>query len=185
MRLILSDATRKKSLLDEGWMFGSLWSWLWEGADGVLGAISWEEAIRWFISRGMVHKITEIEIWGHGSPGEVWINSERLTDHLDDFYDIEPFLAPECLIWFRTCAAFHGETGIKFAKELVEHMNCRFAGHTYNIGFPFHSGLHSIKHGQEVSWDAKEGFGKKGRKWSGMFEPNTIRTFSTTVPRGW
>ena len=90
------------------------------------------------------------------------------------------------LFWFRTCSTFHGEAGKEFAKTFSELIRCKTAAHTHKIGFPSHSGLHSIMPGEEPNWPSEEGKDKKGNvKSSGLFKPNTIWFWRNTIPEGW
>lgn len=188
-KLIIYDATRKKSLLDEGWAIGALWSWMWHGADGVLGATSWEEALDWACNRGITKKITRLSFWGHGSPGDAYINGDPLSQYIytDSQLDqLGQYMNRKGLFWLRTCSSFHGKEGLVFAKDLADILDCRVAAHTYKIVFPFHSGLHSLRPSEKPTWSALEGSdGEGGTKWSCWKCPNTISTFANSFPDDW
>lgn len=142
--------------------------------------------------------IDEIQIWSHGTFGNLVVNNEWLDE---DSFDVKSRyhekhlvlakrLRPNSLIWFRTCATFGSRKGQSFAKRISRLFNCRVAGYTYNIG-PIQSGLHSINPGEEATWSDVEGIKegtatdpKKG-KASSIFAPNSISCLRGTLPRGW
>jgi hypothetical protein len=187
MKLLIYDSTRKKSPLDEGWGVGAFWQWLWHGTDGVLGALTWHEAIEWICNRGALGKIHEIQFWGHGVPGDALINKDSLAANLEELKQIKPFIRYDTNFWLRTCASFHGETGKQFAMNLYGTIGCRVLAHTFKIGFPWHSGLHSVKNVLDIDrWSNKEGEDEKGNLLgSSMQAPNTITMFHEKAPKEW
>lgn len=188
MRLVIYDATRKPSLLDESWGAGAFSMWLRGRTEGMLGALSWKEVFKWLRQRSDEHGlINEVQLWMHGTPGEAYINGERLTDFIEGYKDIfKTFMVPKGLWWFRTCSTFQGKEGKEFARDFTELMGCKVAAHTFNIGCPTHSGLHSILPGQMPNWDNNEGVSKDGSsKRSYFWRPNTIPFWRNTIPLGW
>lgn len=185
-KLIIADATRKKSWLDEIWVVAATWNWLRNDAQGNLGAIDWNEIVDWLLSRGEIEPITEIQYWGHGGPGYAHVGSKSINQHMDRLFELRSVLAPDCLFWLRTCSSFRGEAGQEFARRLTDALGCRVAAHTYKIGFPYHSGLHSLMPGQDPYWPLREGEKKNGTtKWSQPFAPNTINMFQGDLPEGY
>jgi len=188
MRLVIFDATRKSSLLEEGWGIGSFSMWFRGRTDGMLGALSWKEAFDWLEQRVEDNNgpLKEIEFWGHGSSGEAYINGQKLTEYINTNPISYNIMCKDGLFWFRTCSTFHGDKGKEFAKTFSNLIGCTVAAHTHKIGFPFHSGLHSIKPNEEPNWSSEEGKDKEGNvKRSGMFKPNTIMFWKNTIPKGW
>lgn len=192
MRLVIFDATRKPSILDETWGIGSFSMWFRGRTDGMFGVLNWNEAFTLLRNRSNEYGlIKEVQIWSHGKPGQVLINGEKLTDFINDNIVIEvfkknPIMDPNGLFWFRTCSTFQGEIGKQFAKDFSNIVGCRIAGHTHIIGCPTHSGLHSIKPNEEPSWPNEEGRNKKGKLLkSRIWRTNTIMFWRNTVPEGW
>jgi len=187
MKLLIFDATRKPSLLDEGWAFGSFSMWLRQRMDGFLGATSWQEVLNWLEYK---EDVTELQFWGHGSPGEVFINGKGLlsmfiNDELDYSRICDSFKR-DATVWFRTCSTFHGKKGKEFADDMSQIFNCVIAGHTYKIGFPSHSGLHTYDYRiGKYSWSDEEGKSKTGTQKSCFYKPNTISFLRNTIPKGW
>lgn len=183
--LVVYDATRKPSLLDESWGAGAFSMWLRGRTTGMLGATSWEEIFRWLEIRSEKHgKILEVQFWGHGRPGDAVVNSKSMKDVIGH-PGWAKLMCSEGLWWFRTCSTFRGEKGKKLAKDLSSLLGCRVAGHTHAIGFPFHSGLHSVAPGEEPAWPDEEGWKGKESKGSFLGRPNTIMFWRNTLPNGW
>jgi hypothetical protein len=94
---------------------------------------------------------------------------------------------PDALVWLRCCSGFGAKAGASFARAMTRRLGCRVAGHTYIIG-PFQSGTHSVRPGDEPSWDTTEGVvldaaGNTLRaKWSGPLEPSTISCLRLGIP---
>ena len=65
-------------------------------------------------------------------------------------------LAPNALIWFRTCETLGANAGIEFAERLADWTGARIAGHTHVIGF-HQSGLHALAPGVAADWSPTEG----------------------------
>lgn len=187
MRLVIFDAARKPSILDESWGIGAFSMWFRDRTDGMLGALSWGEVFAWLKNRAKIKLIKELQIWSHGSPGEVYINGEKLTNYLkENIKDFKSFMHPEGLIWFRTCATFHGKKGKEFAINMTNIFNCKIAAHSFKIGFPTHSGLHLLKPNEKPKWPDKEGINKNGELQRSYFwRNNTIMFWQNIIPKGW
>jgi hypothetical protein len=94
----------------------------------------------------------------------------------------------ESLLWFRICSLFTGKPGQSFARTWADDLGCQIAGHTFIIGFPFHSGAYVLRPGEVPSWSELEGV-KSGTAdqpreiyWSRRAYPNTIWTWQTRPP---
>lgn len=163
--------------------------------DYVIGVSSWDEAFNWLANVGMTESkhLKEVQYWGHGSPGQLWIGTRKVSwtmfrDLQDENSDLSKFigrLREDSLVWFRCCAVFHGAHGQRFAKYCVKHFGCDVAAHTYIIGW-WQGGLHILSPGQEPMWDPKEGLTKKNGKpkikWSRFYSPNTISMMTSHFP---
>jgi len=184
--LIVYDATRKPSLLDESWGSGAFSMWLRGRSDGMLGALSWKEVFQWLKQRREDHgPIKELQFWGHGHPGEAYINGKSIRDVIGHL-DWKELMDKNGLWWFRTCSTFHGEEGKKLAEQFSALLGCRVAGHTHKIGFPTHSGLHSILPFEKANWKDNEGKKKNGKiKGSLCLRTRTIPFWRNTIPKGW
>jgi hypothetical protein len=182
--------------LSHSWFAGGL---LYRGLrrlDLFKGFLSWNEALGWLSEVEPDRKIDQIQYWGHGSPGRVWMNGQALTHrafgsgHAPQLSRLASRLTPESLVWFRTCATFTGDQGQDFAQVWSQALNCRVAAHTFNTGV-WQSGLHSIRPGELPSWSAMEGI-KEGTPdaikkiaWSMPWSTNTITCLHGEVPKGW
>lgn len=189
-RLLLA-ARGETSPVAFSWYAGSPLARIAGRFDGYWQPTSWEQALAWVCANSETHGLGELHIWGHGAPGAPLIGGEalpfgsRIRLHRDLFADLRRMCSPSTLIWFRSCAVFHGAAGKDFAERLSCALSCRVAGHTYNIG-ALHSGLHSLRSGEMATWPDHEGCDDDGGvAWSHMRAPHTVPFFWDRVPEGW
>jgi hypothetical protein len=140
-------------------------------------------------------RVGEVQYWGHGRWGRVFIAKDvvdvdtvRDPTHSRhaDVGALRDRLAPDALLWFRTCETFGRAEGHAFASSWSRFLGCRVAGHTHVIG-PFQSGLHSLRPGGEPTWSVDEGTvdGSEVGLMSRPGLPNTITCLHGSVPPGW
>lgn len=187
MKVMIYDATDTQPGLElsDAWRVGS---WLYRSMkriDRCLGATSWAEALDWLTIAGDAEGLDEVQFWGHGSPGNVWLAGKSLN--VDALSRVR--MKPNGLFWLRTCASFAGHPGHQLAKRMVGVLGCRVAAHTYNIGL-WHSGLRSLHPGAdgavaEPSWSQEEGIKDGKTKWSRPGAPNTITFLHGAFPETW
>lgn len=204
MRLLIYDATWVgRPLVQPGltasWIVGGA---LYRGLGRLhasYGATSWEDALAWLCSVEPARAIDEIQFWGHGTWGRVWIGRDRLdvdalvdathSRHADLVALRARLCGPSALLWFRSCSTFGREAGQRFATTWSRFFRCRVAGHTYVIG-PWQSGLHSLAPDESPAWSVREGLPDDvdeptHARWSGPFEPNTISCLHGRIPDGY
>jgi len=184
--------------LSPAWYAGTLLHRLTRAADAALGARSWAEALTWATRTAQERRrpIGSLQVWGHGGWGFMLLGKTRLDEGaLQPDHALAPLLdafraqltGPEAVVWLRCCSAFGAAEGRRFAVAASRRLGCRVAGHTYIIG-PFQSGTHSVRPGQEPSWDPAEGVqhDTQGRpssaRWSGPFEPATVSCLRLGLP---
>lgn len=182
--------------LSHSWFVGGTAYRALRRIDAHAGFRLWHRALEWLASYHGDQKISEIQYWGHGSPGRVWMDGEYMgADVLDDVYTdlmfkIKARLAPNALIWFRTCATFGADPGRVFARHWADRLGCRIAGHTHNIGV-WHSGLHTLAPNQAIQWPRGEGVAEgtpetpKRMLGSGLWKTRTISCLRSTIPSEW
>ena len=151
------------------------------------GFRAWHKLLGWLIDYEPEQKISEIQYWGHGGPGAVWLDGEALTAADNSAYEpilkqIAGRLTDDALIWFRTCSTFAGDEGKEFARVWAQKMDCRIAAHVHNIGL-FHSGLYTLGPGETAAWPSGLKGGKTTR--SGHKKKNTITCLHGRFPSGW
>jgi hypothetical protein len=176
--------------LTHSWIVGGKLYKLFGSIDEAKGFKSWEDALAWLTLVGSDRKISEVQIWGHGSPGRSWMledgaldeNSPTSTKYGVVMKMLKERLAPDAHIWFRNCSVFAGVKGHFFARAWADFFQCRVSAHTHIIGF-WQAGLHTAVPGIEPHWDLKEGEG--GRAVSRFGSPNRITCLNNEVPRGW
>ena len=163
--------------------------------DAVYGALSWEDALAWLCSVQPQRPIGEVQYWGHGHWGRVYIGREAIDQGAvddvthsrhHDLAAIRDRMTPQSLWWFRTCETFGRPEGHAFASSWTRFFGCRAAGHTHVIG-PFQSGLHSLAPGQVPGWSVDEGVrpGTDLGIMSSPAAPHTITCLHGAVPNGW
>ena len=160
------------------------------------GVASWSEALSWIAT--LEQPIDELQFWGHGKWGGALVGDELLDarslsrdhEHRPGLDALRVKLAPDALIWFRTCETFGARRGIAFAEQLSDSLGARVAGHTYVIGFQ-QSGLHGLAPGAHADWSPDEGLVEGTpddpvrARWSHRSAPNTITALSGRVPAAW
>jgi len=179
--------------LSHAWSAGGLLYHRLGRIDRWYGAASWAEGLDWLIDVSRDRAISEIQFWGHGRWGGLWIEEELLlVDALEPGHphharlaEIKTRLSADSLWWFRSCDVFGTETGHEFARRWTRFFGCRAAGHTYTINM-LQSGLHVLAPGQEPTWSTTEGVvpGLAHASTSRVFAPNTITFLHNTVHRG-
>ncbi|HEU4405636.1 MAG TPA: hypothetical protein VFS43_10130 [Polyangiaceae bacterium] len=173
--------------------------------DAAHGVASWAEALDWLGGFAPGRPIAEIQYWGHGRWGNVWVGREPLGvtalapghAHHERLARVRARLLPgeRGLFWFRTCETFGTASGHDFARRWSRFFGCRAAGHTYVIG-AWQSGLHSLLPGDEPSWPLDEGVRPGPRDGPGdpsggkalashRRAPNTITFLHGRVPAGY
>lgn len=184
MKVIIYDAKPGSGfgqwLLMMSWAIGSKLQKLFGFVDDVYGAESWTAAGLWLKDRSTEY--SQIQYWGHGSPGNVWLNGRTMD--WDFFLPIKNKLTRNSLIWFRTCSTFQGKRGHMLATHLANSLNCVVAGHTRVIGL-LQGGLHTLAPMNLPSWPLEEGEPKSKIPSYLLWGPNTITCFQTKIPEGW
>jgi hypothetical protein len=199
LKLMVYDRTciRKGGGLSTAWFAGSL---LYRGLgriDACFGARSWDEALEWLASydRESSRPIDEIQYWGHGRWGRVFIDDDSLdasTLRGARIDAVRERLVPDgkSLVWLRTCEAFGTNAGHEFAQALADRLDARVAGHTFIIGV-LQSGLRTLAPGCRPQWRTDEGLAEgTGDKpvradSSGFRKPRTISCITNEVPDAW
>ena len=194
MRVLVYDRTC--TWLGQAWRAGArLYGWQ-RRLDAVHPATSWPDALAWLAA--LPEPIEELQYWGHGNWGLV-----RLGDTALDAAALAPghashagvealrdHLAPDALVWLRTCETFGARRGQDFAMRLADVLGARVAGHTHVIGV-HQSGLCGLHPGARPGWPADEGLAegtpeapvRARRSWP--WAPRTITCLHGAVPEAW
>src|SRR5262249_25761420 len=146
------------------WQYGSH---LYRGlgrVDATFGATSFADAFRWLATHEPSRPISELQFWGHGKWGRIFVEGESLDRGVGrgghaphaGVRGAPERLSDDALLWFRTCEAFGASAGHDFAAALADATGARVAGHTFIIGF-LQSGLHLLCPGERPSWSRTEG----------------------------
>ena len=178
MRVVIYDATdtSKNPELSDAWRAGARLYRALGRFDRILGAKSWAHAFSWLRGLG---KVDEVQYWGHGKPGRIYLNLVPLEPLDLEGVDVRD------IFWFRTCASFAGVAGHQLAQQLTSALGCHVAAHTYNIGL-LQSGLHTLAPTERPYWSVKDGLGKNGKAlWSAPWSPRTVHCLESHIPRGW
>lgn len=195
MRVIVYDKTcvRTRGRLSPIWATGARLYRRLRRVDAIQGVASWDEALDWLGSQR--EPIREIQYWGHGKWGSALVGEDVLdatafVRHRSQLEAIRERLAPDPLIWFRTCQTFGATAGIAFAERLAELFGARVAGHTYIIAFS-QSGLHGLAPGARADWSPDEGLAEGTpeqpvrAKWSRPWRARTVTALDGAFPAEW
>lgn len=162
--------------------------------DHVAGAGSWAAGLDALLAAAATQPIAEIQFWGHGEWGGLWIDEERLTAAALEpghylharLVALRARLVPggQALWWFRSCDVFGTQRGHDFARAWTRFFGCRAAGHTHQIML-LQSGLHVLAPGAEPTWPLDEGVapGLPRARASSWRAPHTITFLHTELPR--
>ncbi|CAN5909807.1 hypothetical protein BH11MYX3_BH11MYX3_42800 [soil metagenome] len=198
MRVLVYDKTcvRSGNRLSIAWTAGSGLYRALGRIDASHGVASWGEALAWLAT--IDQPIEELQYWGHGKWGGALVDDELLDvrslgrdhQHRAGLDVLRGKLAPDALIWFRTCETFGARAGITFAEQLADFLGARVAGHTYVIAFQ-QSGLHGLAPGTRADWSPEEGLVEgtpehpRRARWSHRSAPHTITALSGRIPVEW
>jgi hypothetical protein len=164
--------------------------------DAAYGAGDWDGALRWLGE--LREPIDELQYWGHGKWGGAFVDNDVLdasalapgNARRPLLEAVRERLAPDALVWFRTCETFGARRGLDFAERLADFLGTRVAGHTYVIHF-HQSGLHGLAPGERAHWSAEEGLvegtaddPRRARR-SAPWAPRTVTCFARAVPEPW
>lgn len=202
LRLMLFDRTcsgkRLRPGLSHAWWTGGHLYRMMRRFDAWHGTDTWDDGLAWLASVARDRPIAEIQYWGHGKWGELFVDRQGLgADALQPCHPLHRHLAairerlvPDHLWWFRTCEAFGAARGQDFARRFTDFFGGRAAGHTYIIGL-WQSGLHSLRAGEVPTWPTGEGLSRGTPDaplealWSRRREPNTVHFLSGQIPDGY
>ncbi|HEX2873831.1 MAG TPA: DUF4347 domain-containing protein [Polyangiaceae bacterium] len=200
LRLVIFDATqrqRRPKALGLSWQYGTLLYRALGRVDAAYGATNFADALAWLARHDASRSIGEIQFWGHGKWGRIFIANESLDrgvltaghPHHTAFQAVRERLVPDSLLWFRTCETLGAHAGQDFAAALGDATGARVAGHTYVIGF-FQSGLHCLRPGTAPHWSPSEGLSRGNAEapeaalTSTPSAPNTITCLAGEIPDG-
>lgn len=200
LRLVVYDATQKSRrprALGFSWQYGTHLYRAMGRIDAAFGARSFAEAFAWLAQHEPTRRIGELQFWGHGKWGCVFIEREPFDRavlrpshrHHSVFSAFRERLIPDALLWFRTCETLGARPGQDFAAALADATGARVAGHTFVIGF-YQSGLHCLRPGEAPHWPETEGLARGSvtqpelALTSAPHAPNTITCLDGRVPDG-
>jgi hypothetical protein len=205
-RLLVFDRTcvgaRMPVGLSTAWTSGARLYRAMRRIDAVKGVTSWREALAWLASDEATsgQQIEEIQYWGHGRWGRVFVDADGLD--ASAFREGHALHAPlerlrerllpgeQSLVWLRTCEAFGADAGLDLAMRMADFFGARVAGHTHVIG-ALQSGLHGLRPGHRPDWSPAEGL-EEGTPaepvrahGSAPWRPRTIHCLEGRVPEAW
>lgn len=157
--------------------------------DAAHGVASWDEALAAIAA--IDEPIREVQYWGHGKWGCALVGDDVLdASGLRRLEGLRVRLAPDALIWFRTCETFGARRGIAFAERFADFLGARVAGHTHVIHF-YQSGLHGLAPGMRADWSPDEGLvagtadDPQRARSSAPWAARTITCLAGRVPERW
>lgn len=179
------------------WITGGLFYRLFGSIEEIRGCFNWTEALKFLANVQPGKKIKTIQFWGHGTPGNVWINGHSLSvrsllatsAHRHYLNKLKQRLDPDSVVWFRACNVAATQEGQFFMQSLANFLGCKVAAHTF-IVHAWQGGLHTLGPGQEPDWPLDEGveFDKDGNLkmlWTKPWSPNTLFCLTGKIPEEW
>ena len=183
--------------LTHSWFAGGRLYKLVGAIDECRGFSNWTDALDWLANFETDRPISEIQVWGHGSPGKSWMKGEPLHRmsvlggrHEIALRQVAERMTEDGVLWFRNCSVACGKKGQQFMTTWAEELGITIAAHTYIIGL-FQSGLHALKPGQEPYWPDTEGINEGTPtkvltcRNSVPWAPNTVFMLKSRIPEGW
>lgn len=179
--------------LTHEWFAGGALYRLMGRIDAYAGFRTWEETLAWLNNIEPDRRISQIQVWGHGSPGRVWmledsrLDRDSITDgpHAPALARLRERLTDDAQIWFRSCGVFAGVRGQDFAQSWSDGMGCRISAHTHIIGF-WHAGARNAWPGVSPHWPLREGLDEDRRVVASVRSSiNRLWFMSNEVPRDW
>jgi uncharacterized protein DUF4347 len=200
LRLVIYDATqraRPPRALGFSWQYGTHLYRAMGRIDAAFGASSFAQAFAWLGNHESGRAIAEVQFWGHGKWGSVFIDREPLDrdslrpghPHHTAFSAVRERLTGNALLWFRSCETLGARPGRAFAAALGDATGARVAGHTFVIGF-YQSGLHCLRPGVAPHWSETEGLARGSASQPELAltsvpnAPNTITCLTGRIPDG-
>ena len=193
MRLLVFDRTCPR--LSLAWRTGARLYRRLGRIDAAHGVASWAEALDWVVAQRA--PIRALQYWGHGKWGCALVGRDVLDASAlasgplyAPLCAVREQLAPDALIWFRTCETFGARRGLDFAERFAAFCGARVAGHTHVIGF-HQSGLYGLRPGGRPDWSADDGIvagsadAPERAAGSRPWRPRTITCLRGDVPRAW
>lgn len=178
------------------WQTGALRSVYKGQADMVIGASSWNEALR-SVARKVEGKRRKVKIgtlqfWGHGYTAAPLMNGEALTEasfergsaHYENLMKVKKLMHRSAgRVWFRCCNAFRGKEGKAFARKAVGFFKVPVISHTFVIWL-MQSGTQVLRPGKSPSWPSSQGYNKNGTgaPWSDPGRKKTISALKFHPP---
>src|SRR5262245_16909166 len=129
LRLVVYDATQQRRpprALGFSWRYGTHLYRALGRVDAAYGAHDFADALGWLSRVERERSIGELQFWGHGKWGRIFIAAEALDRSVLEpshryhsaFRDVQQRLTPDALLWFRTCETLGARAGQDFARAL-------------------------------------------------------------------
>lgn len=161
--VLVYDATYTGMGYESSWDFASMFEANRGRFQYVVRARSWQHVAEELHQIAIaVGSIDEMQFWGHGTPGVLWIGHDQFTvDSLQhpEWQLLRHLFRRDGSIWLRTCSTLRGAVGRRFADTLACHFGDQVtvAGHTVPIHV-VHNGLVLRLPGHASAWgDGDEG----------------------------
>lgn len=176
-RLLIYDAATK-DVASCFWGVGAVW--MASNYNMIIAASSVDDVIE-----KLKHNhdaFDEIQIWGHGSPGYIYIDMVPL---LQNFWDeLKRHCKKDAYVWLRTCSFACGSLGKENTANLANFLDCNVLAHTFSIGqLGFQSGLKTVSPSRPPKWHPSEGVSVDGAAiGSTPWRPQTTHALVWNIP---
>lgn len=177
-KLMIYDAS-EKSFVGMTWKAGAtLFSPYF---DKILAVHDWTDCER--LVKELPEKYDEVQFWGHGSPGFIYVNKQPATASF--WFALSEKVNPNANVWLRVCYFAATSFGKTMMNQISKNLNARVIAHTYSIGqWACQSGTRAVTPTALAAWPSTEGVGAdKSFSHSAPWAPNTVSALSLTPPK--
>ena len=126
-RLLIYDAS-EKSFLGLLWKIGAALAWFY--FDKILPVKNWQDFQNKVEELG--NKYEEVQFWGHGSPGYIYINNYSNKNTAWEI--LSRVLNKGAIVWLRVCSFASQEMGKAAMERVSSTLGARLIANTHSIG---------------------------------------------------
>lgn len=181
-RLMIYDAS-EKSFVGFSWKVGA--AVFKSYFDTILAVQDWTDCHKQLAA--LVDKYDEVQFWGHGSPGFIYVNSQPAPAEF--WFALAKKISKNATVWLRVCSFAASSIGKTMMNQISKNLGAKIIAHTYSIGqWGCQSGTRAVTPTTLAGWSATEGVDKSKTPAellpSSPWAPNTV--FSLTMrPPDW
>lgn len=177
-KLLIYDSS-DKTFVGLTWKIGALLARFY--FDKIISAESWSDFE--LKIKSLDSKYDEVQFWGHGSPGFIYINN--YSSKKAGWETLRDILNNHAVVWLRVCSFAAGELGKRYMENTSDLLAAKLISNSYSIGqWGCQSGLRAISPGETALWPDLEGFNPNGSYTnSAPWKTNTVSALRLSPPK--